>query len=107
MLITVFSAHAFEQPYLTLAAKDEHEVRFVTEALSLSTVALAEGSSAVAIFTSDDASAPVLEQLAALGVQFVAVRAAGYDQVDMAAAGWACAWPMCPNIHLTPLPSMP
>jgi D-lactate dehydrogenase len=86
MHITVFSAHAFEQPYLTRAAKDQHELRFVVEALSLSTVAQAQGSSAVAIFTSDDASGPVLEQLAALGVRFVAVRAAGYDQVDLAAA---------------------
>jgi D-lactate dehydrogenase len=40
----------------------------------------------VAIFVSDDASAPVLEQLAALGVRYLLVRAAGYDQVDLPTA---------------------
>ncbi|GAA3966638.1 2-hydroxyacid dehydrogenase [Hymenobacter antarcticus] len=55
-------------------------------ALSLATASLAQGSQAVAIFANDDASAPVLEALHALGVRYVAVRAAGYDQVDLAAA---------------------
>ena len=86
MHITVFSAHAFEQPYLTQAAHGQHELRFVPAALGPDTVAQARGSQAVAVFTSDDVSAPVLEQLHAAGVRYVAVRAAGHDQVDLAAA---------------------
>ncbi|ALD21468.1 2-hydroxyacid dehydrogenase [Hymenobacter sp. DG25A] len=86
MQITVFSAHAFEQPYLTTAAQGSHELHFVTDALSLTTVEQAKGSMAVALFTSDDASAPILERLHALGVRYVAVRAVGHDQVDLAAA---------------------
>ena len=86
MHVTVFSAHAFEQSYLTQAAGGQHELRFITGPLNLDTAAHAEGSEAVAVFTSDDASAPVLEHLAALGVRYVAVRAAGHDQVDLPAA---------------------
>ena len=86
MHVTVFSAHPFEQPYLTQAAGQQHTLRFVAGPLNPDTAAQAAGSQAVAIFTSDDASAPVLERLAALGVRYVAVRAAGHDQVDLAAA---------------------
>jgi D-lactate dehydrogenase len=86
MNITVFSAHRFEQPFLTQAAQGKHELHFVEAPLGPDTAAQAQGSQAVALFTSDDASAAVLEQLHALGVRYVAVRAAGYDQVDLAAA---------------------
>ncbi|GAA3931378.1 2-hydroxyacid dehydrogenase [Hymenobacter algoricola] len=86
MHITVFSAHPFEQPFLRAAAQNRHELLFVDEALSLATADRAAGSPAVAIFVGDDASAPVLERLAALGVRYLLVRAAGYDQVDLPAA---------------------
>ncbi|MBD2767911.1 2-hydroxyacid dehydrogenase [Hymenobacter sp. BT664] len=86
MRLTVFSAHRFEQPYLIQAAQGQHELHFVEAALGPATAAQARGSQAVALFTGDNASAAVLEQLHALGVRFVAVRAAGYDHVDLAAA---------------------
>ena len=86
MLVTVFSAHAFEQPYFTQAAHGQHELRFVAAPLGPGTAAQAQGSQAVVIFTNDDASAPVLEQLHAAGVRYVAIRAAGHDQVDLPAA---------------------
>jgi D-lactate dehydrogenase len=86
MTITVFSAHAFERPYLLAAALERHELRFIDGALTVATAELAQGSTAVALFVNDDASAPVLERLAALGVRYLLVRAAGYDQVDVPAA---------------------
>lgn len=86
MQLTVFSAHPFEQPFLLTAAQNRHTPMFVEEALSLATVDRAKGSPAVAIFVGDDASEPVLKRLAALGVRYLLVRAAGYDQVDLPAA---------------------
>ena len=86
MDITVFSAHPFEQPFLLAAAQDRHQLHFLEEALSLATADRAAGSPAVAIFVGDDASEPVLARLAALGVRYLLVRAAGYDQVDLPAA---------------------
>lgn len=86
MNITVFSAHLFERPYLSQAAQGQHELHFLDQALTLETAGLAQGSTAVAIFVNDDAAAPVLEQLWALGVRYLLVRATGYDQVDLAAA---------------------
>lgn len=86
MNITVFSAYPFERPYLAEAAQGRFQLHFVSDALTLETAALAQGSTAVAVFVNDDASAPVLERLAALGVRYLLVRADGHDQVDLSAA---------------------
>ncbi|OWP62303.1 hydroxyacid dehydrogenase [Hymenobacter amundsenii] len=87
MDITVFSAYGFERPYLTqAAATGHHALHFVALPLTLATAGEAAGSSAVAIFVNDDASAPVLARLWEVGVRYLLVRAAGHDQVDLAAA---------------------
>jgi D-lactate dehydrogenase len=86
MNITVFSALAFERPFLERANAGRHQVQFYTQCLTLDTVPLAQGARAVSVFGSDDLSAPVLARLWAHGVRHVLVRAAGTDQVDLPAA---------------------
>jgi D-lactate dehydrogenase len=49
-------------------------------------VSLISDCPAVALFTADDASAPVLQKLKEVGVRYVALRSAGYDHVDLVAA---------------------
>ena len=58
-----------------------HEVR-----LDLATVPLAAGCTAVCAFVNDDLGGPVLAALAAVGVEVVALRCAGFNHVDLAAA---------------------
>jgi D-lactate dehydrogenase len=86
MKILVYSARPYDQPVLQVAAAGNHEISFTSERLSLDTVDLACGCDAVAIFTSDDASALVLEKLRANEVRFVLLRSAGYDHVDLTKA---------------------
>jgi D-lactate dehydrogenase len=86
MTITVFSAYPFERPYLLAAAQGQHAFNFRDESLTLETAAQAAGSVAVVVFVNDDASAPVLAQLRALGVRYLLVRSAGHDNVDLPAA---------------------
>lgn len=86
MTITVFSSYPFERPYLTTAAESHYTLHFLDAALTLETAVQAAGSVAVAVFVNDDASAPVLEKLSALGVRYLLVRAAGHDNVDLPAA---------------------
>jgi D-lactate dehydrogenase len=54
--------------------------------LRLETAALAEGHRVVCAFVNDDLGAPVLEALASKGVELLALRCAGYNNVDVAAA---------------------
>jgi len=86
MRVLFYSMKDFERPYLEEANIKEHDLVMINEPLTLDTAMLAKDCEAVCIFTSDDASAPVLSQLAQQGVRYLAVRAAGYDNVDLHAA---------------------
>ncbi|KAG4222735.1 D-lactate dehydrogenase [Phytophthora cactorum] len=92
MQLAVFSAKPYDKKYLTSARATELntttniEVIFHEFALSLETVPLAKGASAVCVFVNDDLGAPVLESLHASGVRAVLLRCAGYNNVDLDAA---------------------
>lgn len=54
--------------------------------LNANNVALAQGSDAVCIFVNDTADAGTIRQLAAMGVKLIALRCAGFNNVDLKAA---------------------
>jgi D-lactate dehydrogenase len=60
--------------------------RFMEFRLSAETAMAAEGAAAVCIFVNDRADRPCLEALAAQGVKHLALRCAGFNGVDLAAA---------------------
>ena len=75
----IFSFHAFEESYYPPVLGFTH----FTERLTLDNCHLAEGFKAISLFTSDDASAPVLDRLYQGGTRFIALRSAGYNHVDL------------------------
>lgn len=81
MKTTVFSTHKFEEPYLISANKSKHELKLLEVRLTESTASLARGTEAISLFTSDDASAVVLEKLKDIGIKYIALRTAGYNNV--------------------------
>jgi D-lactate dehydrogenase len=60
---------------------------FFEAQLDLSTAVLAEGFSAICVFVNDQLDKAVLTQLAAQGTRIIALRCAGYNNVDLTAAG--------------------
>ncbi|WP_340202029.1 2-hydroxyacid dehydrogenase [Ascidiimonas sp. W6] len=86
MKIQVYSAYDFIIPYLEAANKGKHELQFTKQALSEVSVNLAKGCDAISIFSGDDASARVLKKLSVMGVNAIALRATGYDCVDLEVA---------------------
>ena len=64
----------------------DHEILELEDRLRLVTVPLAEGAEAVCIFVNDVADEPVLTALAEVGVRHVALRCAGFNNVDVEAA---------------------
>lgn len=86
MRILFYSIRSYEKPYLEEANKGVHELSFTEQSLSLQTTSLSEGFDVISVFTSDDASAEVIDQLSGNGVRFIAVRATGYDNVSIARA---------------------
>lgn len=83
MKILFYSIKEFERPFLVNKNRGKHEIRLVPEPLSSDTAILSKGYDCISIFTADDASANVLKQLKNFGVRYIAVRAAGFDNVDV------------------------
>lgn len=87
MKIAVFSAHKFEEAPLHAANAGKHELKLLTDTyLNVNTTPLAQDCECVSIFTNDDASASVLEQLHQIGVKYLALRSAGFNHVDLGKA---------------------
>ncbi|BAQ76218.1 D-lactate dehydrogenase [Pseudomonas sp. Os17] len=87
MRTILFSSQNYDrESFLGASLPASIELQFQAARLSLDTVALAERHEVVCAFINDDLSAPVLEQLAAGGTRLIALRSAGYNHVDLAAA---------------------
>lgn len=87
MRVLFFSSQSYDQNSFTAArAVDGLELHFQPARLNEDTAALAAGHEVVCAFINDDLSAPVLERLAAGGTRLIALRSAGYNHVDLAAA---------------------
>lgn len=86
MHVIVYSVSSFEIEYLENANKMKHEMILKSEPLRLESAGLAEGAEAVVIFTSDDASEPVINILGDLGVKYIITRSSGTDHIDLNAA---------------------
>ncbi|MEM7489994.1 MAG: 2-hydroxyacid dehydrogenase [Pseudomonadota bacterium] len=87
MRMTVFSAKPYDERFLGPRAEAEgHALAFLEARLTPETARLADGAEAVCAFVNDDLGAATLEVLAEVGVRLVALRSAGFNHVDLAAA---------------------
>lgn len=85
MKIAFFSTQSYDRHYFN-RYNTGHELVFFEAPLNEQTVNLAAGFGAVCAFVNDILSATVIDQLMAQGVQLIALRCAGYNNVDLAAA---------------------
>lgn len=87
MKLAIYSTKQYDRKYLELVNKEfGFELEFFDFLLSPKTAKVAQGCEAVCIFVNDDASREVLTELAALGVKIIALRCAGFNNVDLEAA---------------------
>lgn len=84
MKIAFFDAKPYELPSFQKYGKLHHvEFKFLETRLSPDTVSLAAGFDGVCVFVNDVVNAQVIDALHALGVHFIALRCAGYNNVDI------------------------
>jgi D-lactate dehydrogenase len=87
MDLAVFSSKAYDQRFLAAAnTADRYRLVFLEPRLSHETAALAPRGSAVCAFVNDDLGSVTLEALAANEVRLVALRCAGFNNVDLGVA---------------------
>ena len=61
-------------------------IKYHRSHLNIDNVPLAQGADAVCIFVNDSADAPTVGELARMGVRLIALRCAGFNNVDLKAA---------------------
>ena len=84
MKIAFFDVKTYDrQSFEATCCPEGMEFKFFEAKLNMDTVQLAKGFDCVCIFVNDDASAPVIDALYELGVKAIALRCAGYNNVDV------------------------
>ncbi|MBJ7549299.1 2-hydroxyacid dehydrogenase [Marinomonas ostreistagni] len=85
MKVAVFSCKPYDKRTLEAATQNSSDVElfFFESRLSSETVSLANGFDAISCFVNDDLSRDILEQLSTFGIKAVALRCAGYNNVDL------------------------
>ncbi len=86
MKITFYSIQNFEKETLFAANQSGHTVQFIENRLDHQSVKLAVGSEAVCIFVNDLCDEQVIKSLSEIGVKYILLRCAGYNNVDFSAA---------------------
>ncbi len=87
MKIALFSAKQYDQEFFNQANQDyEYELSYFEPHLNHSTTQLAQGYPVVCVFPNDTLDRPTLKVLSEQGTHLVALRCAGYNNVDLNAA---------------------
>ena len=87
MRVLVYSTRKDERQFLISAfGQRGHQLSFEEAHLNPRTAALSEGYDAISVFVNDRVNAQVVEVLASLGIGTIALRCAGYNNVDLDAA---------------------
>ncbi|MEM6911653.1 MAG: 2-hydroxyacid dehydrogenase [Verrucomicrobiota bacterium] len=89
MNTAVFSTKPYDRSSLEAASELRHQLRFFENRLRPETAKLAEDCPAICAFVNDDLSAETLAALAQQGVRWIAMRCAGFNNVDLPAAAAA------------------
>lgn len=87
MRILFYSARSYDRAHFNAAnAARAHTLEFFDGHLTPVTAALARGYDAVCTFVNDSIDSAVIAALVAAGTRLIALRCAGFNQVDLAAA---------------------
>ena len=85
--VALFDAKAYDKPaFEHYGSLYDIKFRFLETKLNEDTVSLAADCEAVCVFVNDDVNAKVIDKLYESGVKLIALRSAGYNNVDVRAA---------------------
>lgn len=82
--ISFYDTKPYDKKYFNIINEQYgFTINYFETKLSAKTAKLAEGSDAVCAFVNDDVSAPTIDALHKLGIKIIAMRCAGYNNVDI------------------------
>ena len=84
MKIAFFDAKPYDKPsFQQYGERHQIQFKFFEAKLNEDTVELARGYDGVCVFVNDTVNAPVIDRLCEMGIKVVALRCAGFNNVDM------------------------
>lgn len=86
MKIVFFSSQPYDKQFFNQLNPQGYELIFQETSLNEQSVKLAAGAKAVCVFVNDKVNAGIIEQLASMKVGIIALRCAGFNNVDLEAA---------------------
>ncbi len=87
MKVAFFDTKPYDIPgFDHYAADSDLEIKYFETRLNEDTVSLAQGYDAVCVFVNDTVSAAVVDKLCEMGVKVLALRCAGFNNVDIRAS---------------------
>ncbi|WPP52945.1 2-hydroxyacid dehydrogenase [Catalinimonas niigatensis] len=87
MKVAFFSTKAYDKEFMNRVNKQhEHKLTYFDTSLEVSTAILAHDYEAVCIFVNDKANKGTLQKLHQQGIRLIALRCAGFNNVDLKAA---------------------
>jgi len=88
LTVAFFDAKPYDREYFeaALSGTSDVDIHFHESRLDTESSPLAQGAAAVCVFVNDRLDRPCLERLRAHGVRLVALRCAGFNNVDLKAA---------------------
>ena len=85
MKVAIYNIKDYEKP-IFMKMGHQHQLLFITEALSMTSVAVAKGCDVVCCFVTDCLNKDMIETLHSYGIRLIALRSTGFDHVDLKAA---------------------
>lgn len=86
MKVAVFSSKTYDRDYLDRNNNGRHSLTYFEAALNVDTTNLSLGFDAVCIFVNDKVDRETMKQLFTNGIKVIALRCAGFNNVDLRAA---------------------
>jgi len=83
--LAVFSAKSYDKSSLSSSVTDNINITFFDNRLTLLTAKLAAGFDAICVFVNDELNREVLTLLKSLGVKYIVLRCAGFNNLDLTA----------------------
>ena len=82
--IAFFDAKEYDrQSFESSNSNGEFDITFLETRLTSDTIKLAEGADVVCVFVNDDINSFVIDKLYEMGIRLIALRCAGYNNVDV------------------------
>lgn len=82
--VAFYDVKPYDLEYFNLINdKFKFSIKYIEGRLNANTAILADGCNAVCAFVNDDVSADVIERLSDIGIKLIAMRCAGYNNVDV------------------------